>query len=396
VRYLTAWRLPAAPLLAIGLLTGCGAAAPLAAHSLGSSRSIPGTGASARPPFLPLSFTAISVTRWWVLGAVPCGARDCLAIRTTTDGGTTFRSLPAPPGTFWPTAPGAAPTVSSISFADAKDGWVWGPQLYATHDGGLHWTAIRLPGAVLELEPGLSTVYAAVFPATPCTTTGTCTARTPQPQLWRSQPSGDTWSVDPAAGGVGGSLAVHGRSVWVVNTIRTHDGPVLGTGLLHSANAGRTFALEPQQVTGIICNYSPVSNSFLWAYCSGGHFMFPFVSSDGGAHFKAVGTQAALITPVGYPNGAELIAASAATAVAASSVPESKLGIPLIRTTDEGAHWKVVQAQPGSNGNWSLIGFTTPEVGYAFWQNFGGRYETAQLWHTTNGGATWARVKAVN
>jgi hypothetical protein len=235
-----------------------------------------------------------------------------------------------------------------------------------------------------------------VFPPTPCTRTGTCTARTPEPLLWRSQPPSNTWSVDRAAGGVSGSLAVRGRSVWVVNTIRTRDGPVAGTRLLHSANAGRAFALEPQPVTGIVCTYSPVSNSFLWAYCSGGHFMFPSVSSDGGAHFKAVGTQAALITPVGYPNGAELIAASATTAVAASSVADSKLGIPLIGTTDEGARWEVVQAQPSRSGLWSLIGFTTPEVGYAFWQNFAGRYETAQLWHTTNGGANWTQVTNLN
>jgi photosystem II stability/assembly factor-like uncharacterized protein len=339
-----------------------------------------------RPRFVPMSFTAVSVTHWWVLGAVPCGARDCLGIKTTTDGGASFQSLPAPPGMFSP-AWNSPPAESFIGFANPEDGWVFDPGLYATHDGGLHWTAISMPGLVLELAPGMGEVYAVVSaPVRRCQVAGTCS--TPPNRLWRTRPSSNDWAVDRAASGVSFSLAVRGASVWVVNAE--------GTRLLHSADAGRTFALEPQPLTGVFCSYSPVSNSFLWAYCSGGHFMFPYVSTDGGAHFTSVGTEVARITPVGYPNGSELVAASATSAVAASSVSDGPPGIPLIRTIDEGARWQVVQAAPSSNGLWSLIGFTTPEVGYALWQNFSGGYGTAQLWRTTDGGATWTRVKAVN
>jgi hypothetical protein len=394
MRCLAPSRLPAAALLTIAFVSACGvAAAPATAHSLASSRSIAATASSGRPSFLPLSFTAVSVTHWWVLGAVPCGAKDCLSIKTTTNGGATFRSLPAPPGAF---APGAPPAGSSIRFADARDGWAFGPKLFATHDGGLHWTAIRMPGTVAELEPGLGQVYAVVLPPAPCATTGTCTARTPKPELWRTRPTTNGWAADGAAGAVGYSLAVHGRSVWVISAVLTRDGYVLGTHVLHSSNAGRTFAAEPQPATGIICEYSPVSATFLWAYCSGGHFMFPYVSSDGGAHFTAVGTEAARITPVGYANGSELIAASASTAVAASSVSTGKLGVPLIRTTDEGARWNVVQAQPGSSGQWSLIGFTTPGVGYAMWQGFAHGFATAELWRTVDAGAAWTQVKTLS
>lgn len=383
MRCLSPWRLLAAALLTMTLASGCGVTAA------------PVTGRSARPSFVPLSFTAVSATRWWVLGAVPCGANDCLSIKATANGGATFRSLPAPPGTFAP-GPAATPAESSVRFADANDGWVFGPRLYATHDGGLHWTAIPMPGVVEELQPGLGQVYAGVFPNAPCTSTGTCTAGTPQPRLWRTRPWSNDWTVDEAAGAVGGSLAVHGTSVWVVNAMLTRDGYALGMRLLHSTNAGATFAVEPQPVTGIFCEYSPVSATFLWAYCSGGHFMFPYVSADGGARFTAVGAEAAPITPVGFANGSELIAASASTAVAASSVATSKLGIPLIRSTDEGAHWNVVQAQPSSSGQWSLIGFTTPKVGYALWQSFAHGYPTAELWRTIDAGAEWTQVKALS
>lgn len=393
MRSLAPARRPAAALLAAALISGCGvAAAPTATHALASSRAIAGTKSATRPAFLALSFTAVSVTHWWVLGAVPCGARDCLSVKTTTNGGATFRSLPAPTGSF---APGAAPTGSSIRFADPTDGWVFGPKLYATHDGGLRWTAIRMPGAVGQLQPGLGRVYAVVVPAAPCADTGTCSVRTPEPQLWQTLPSDNYWTVDRAAGAVSSELAVHGTSVWVVNAMLTRDGYVLGTQLLESANAGETFALEPQQITGIYCWYSPVSAAFLWAYCSGGHFMFPFVSTDGGAHFTPVGSQTARITPVGYANGSGLIAASASTAIAASNLPVPGLGNPLIRTTDEGTRWQVAAAQPSRNGQWSLIGFTTPEVGYALWQSSAHGYATAQLWRTVDGGARWTPVTAL-
>jgi len=47
-------------------------------------------------------------------------------------------------------------------------------------------------------------------------------------------------------------------------------------------------------------------------------------------------------------------------------------------------------AAPDSSGTWSVIGFTTPEDGYALWEHGGTTYRaiTAQLWHTTDGGAT--------
>jgi hypothetical protein len=344
--------------------------------------------------FVPQSFTAVSATHWWVLGSVPCGTRDCPAIVTTTDGGTAFHSLPAPGGPFGPGL-NSPPAAGSIRFADSADGWVSGPALYATHDGGRHWTAVSLPGQVTELEPGLGVVFAVVTPpAPPCARTGTCTSSTPAPRVWRTQPSSDHWSADPAAGAVSTGLAVHGRSVWVINAMSTRDGPAIGTALLHSADGGSRFTLEPAAIPGIACSYSPASDTVVWSYCSGGHFMYTYLSGDAGAHFTAVGPiQAPRTTPNGYPNGSTLEAASPTTAVAASDLP----GDPLIRTIDGGTTWSVVQTPPDSSGTWSVIGFTTPEDGYALWEHGGTTYRTstAQLWHTTDGGATWSPVKTL-
>jgi photosystem II stability/assembly factor-like uncharacterized protein len=66
-----------------------------------------------------------------------------------------------------------------------------------------------------------------------------------------------------------------------------------------------------------------------------------------------------------------------------------------LRTTDGGVTWTTVQRPPDRTGTWLLIGFTTPMVGYAFWQRQGPSYpaNTAHLWRTTDGGATWSPVR---
>ncbi|HUY44640.1 MAG TPA: hypothetical protein VMV92_02775 [Streptosporangiaceae bacterium] len=189
----------------------------------------------------------------------------------TTDGGVTFRSMPAPGGRFGP-ALDSPPAAGSIRFADPSDGLVFRPALYVTHDGGRRWTAISVPGQVTDLEPGLGEVFAVITPPAPrCSATGTCTSRTPAPQLWRARPSSDRWTADPAAGGVAGALAVHGDSVWLINTLSTRDGPAAGTGLLRSADGGGQFAVEPEPIPGIGCSYSSATDAVLWSYCSGGH-----------------------------------------------------------------------------------------------------------------------------
>jgi hypothetical protein len=176
-----------------------------------------------------MSFSAIDAAHWWVLGSVPCGDRNCLSVATTTDGGASFRSLPAPGAPFGP-GRNAPPAADQIRFADARDGWAFGPGLYATHDGGWHWAAIPVPGAVTDLEPGLGQVFAVVTPTDPaCSRTGTCDTSAPAPGLWRAQPGSDGWSPDPAAGGVSLGLAVHGHSVWILDSMPTRDGAAIGT-----------------------------------------------------------------------------------------------------------------------------------------------------------------------
>jgi hypothetical protein len=328
-----------------------------------------------------------------VLGFARCGSRECPKIATTTDAGASFQSLPAPGGRFK-----LVPAASGIAFANSRDGWVFGPRLYATHDGGRHWKAISIPGTVTQLEPGSDEVFAVVQPPEPaCYKTGSCTRRTtPKAPLWRVAPASDAWRRDPAtvAHGASVGLGVHGRSIWVIDTETSRDGLAVGSGLQHSADDGAHFALEPGRRFGIPGFYFPVSNKIVWVYTSGGHFMFAQRSTDAGAHFRPVGPLSySKTTPNNYPNGSSLKPASSRTAVAASDLP----GHSLIRTLDAGATWRVVHAPLDRRGFWGVIGFTTPNVGYALWTDPGppAAKNSTQLWRTKNAGATWSPVTAL-
>jgi len=55
--------------------------------------------------------------------------------------------------------------VRQVRFADADNGWAFGPDLWATHDGGAHWGRTRLPGvengaAVSDLAAAAGAVHA--------------------------------------------------------------------------------------------------------------------------------------------------------------------------------------------------------------------------------------------
>jgi photosystem II stability/assembly factor-like uncharacterized protein len=94
--------------------------------------------------FSPVSVTAISPNRWWVLGS------DGL-VAATTDGGDTFSVVTKSVG------PGA----TMLRFANAADGWaVTASGLVATSNGGTTWSPVRLDGKVAAVEAGGGSVFA--------------------------------------------------------------------------------------------------------------------------------------------------------------------------------------------------------------------------------------------
>jgi photosystem II stability/assembly factor-like uncharacterized protein len=117
--------------------------------------------------FVPRSATFISADEGWVLGTTDCGPDLCPVIVHTGDGARTWARVHAPATTI-STAPQpveATTGVTEIRFADRQDGWVFGPELWATHDGGLSWDRLTLPVArggapVVALETAAGQVHA--------------------------------------------------------------------------------------------------------------------------------------------------------------------------------------------------------------------------------------------
>ena len=124
--------------------------------------------------FEPGSVTFVSATTGFVIGIdSTCAAGSCVALARTSDAGATWVSLPAPPAAYvnrFGTS-ATAPAVSEVRFADALDGWIYGPSLFATHDGGATWQQLDLGGSVVALETSGGFVDAVV---SPCSTQETC------------------------------------------------------------------------------------------------------------------------------------------------------------------------------------------------------------------------------
>jgi hypothetical protein len=116
------------------------------------------------PGWLPSNFTPSSVT-WdslstgWVLGPAgtpgKCGAQQdsavCTSVAVTHDGGATWSGVPAPITT----------SVSGLRFLNQTYGWAFGPQLWATDDGGDHWHLVDTGNlSVTQLETINGRAYA--------------------------------------------------------------------------------------------------------------------------------------------------------------------------------------------------------------------------------------------
>lgn len=196
--------------------------------------------------FRAQSATFVSADQGWVLGTAPCATAPCTSIVRTSDDGGTWAGIPAPTdGLENPQSGSTIPSgVSEIRFADNLNGWVFGPDLWSTHDGGAMWSHITSgPGAsrVVDLESSGGFVYVV---------TEQCSdqASTCPGQLWRSGNTTDafqtlaTFAVAPEDAYAGPILAVHDATGYVVTAATT--GAIGTPALLVTAN-GTSWSTEP-------------------------------------------------------------------------------------------------------------------------------------------------------
>jgi photosystem II stability/assembly factor-like uncharacterized protein len=347
------------------------ATATTTATATHSSATVPGKPTGQGSPsipanFHPQSFTAISELTWWVLGAAPCSLvglqPPCGAILRTTDGGRSFTALEAPLASL----AGRLSTsgYSQIRFADLRNGFAYGPNLYATHDGGATWQPVDVGGDVSDLAISDGEVYAIVSP--PPGSAG---------QLMRSPVGQDQWSTVTAAGRVSGGLWVLGHEVLA----QSASGPGYGAHLLVSDDGGASFTSYPAPSPGLPCDFQAQSTPVIWANCATGTESGVWRSTDGGASFtSAVAPGAHLM----LPNSAVFAAASDTTAVVGYQQ--------LYRTSDAGATWAPVG--PPGIAQWAYLGFTDATHGVALGYVGSVASGNERLYYTTDGGQTYHLV----
>ena len=338
--------------------------------------------------FQPVSVTFVSPTQGWALGVAPCAGQACqVAVVRTLDGGRTWSDVPAPPAVLsaWERglaaqmSPGSG--VSGLRFATPLDGWAYGPDLWATHDGGTTWTRATIPGAatdpIVALEAAAGSVHAVVYDI----------ANGASVRIATSPVTADTWTladatVDIGAGPVPSTQLVLAHSLgWVLQVNRT----VVG-GLALVDGQWKTWTPACGDVVGPAV-LAASSGSDVVASCDVGTWSTPkgthlFRSHDNGGTFSETGAT--------IP-----IQGSSAIALAGSSIlvgGTTDQGSTIVRSADGGKTWR--QVLDAGQAGVVYLGFTTPTQGVAITTQPSNTASTflGTLYMSHDAGATWTKV----
>lgn len=321
--------------------------------------------------FVAKSVTFASVQVGWVLGTAPCGTTNCLSLLRTTDGGRVWTSIPTPPAVY---SIGYQEGVKMVRFADLHDGWLFKPDLWATHDGGTHWNRVRLPGIeadseVFDVEAAAGLVHAAIFDAT-----GNRIETSPVgAEAWQLSST----TIQSGAGPVPmAQIVLQGTTGWLVAIDRT----ITGGARLQN---GRWLGWQPPcaQAGGPVvlaastpADLTAVCDEGVWGPAPSGMGFHSYLSTDGGAHFNRTWTR----LPPGCCGD---VATSQPGEAIVSGVVNGVEG--LFGTFDNGATWTAVYR--GSTG--ADLGFTSRSQGVSL------NPDTGTLLMTFDGGHHWNPVE---
>ena len=339
-----------------------------------STTTTPAAGGGPGQPggFNAVSVSFVSARTGWVLGREACATPPCTRVYRTDDGGRTWRAVNAPPAPLAEQNSGEA--VEEVRFANLSDGWVALPEVWATHDGGVHWARQGLP-AVYALEAAGGFVH--VVTSAPGGFRFRILSSPMHSDAWH--PNGP--EVDAGAGPVPrAQIVLHANRGWILLTNRvTSEGARLQGG-------GWVTWKPPCASDGAPVVMAASTDRDLVAHCAEGVWNDKppedraFVSGDASATFHPVPT------PLPVRFGGELAAARPTTWVLGASDKDNRPQ--LFRTADTGRTWKVVYHGEGEV-DWTDLGFTTPEQGVVI---SGGGGEAGRLLMTFDGGATWNPV----
>jgi len=325
-----------------------------------------------------LDLTFVDTSHGWLIGSQCDNQGTCtLTVQSSRDGGKTWQIGPAPnTGIAWNGDSTPSHNVRNIRFANLKDGWAFGPGLFATHDGGKTWTDETQSQPIIALQPVENSVWAIE---------GSCT---PENQcnfsLIQWNPANDSWQPinhQPLIPGPQVQLVRYkGRDAWILswgpgsspsnpaNTLSiTHDG-------------GQTWAERSSPCTeagSFTERLAAVDSQQAWIACAGepgaGQQMkYLFKSSDSGESWG----ERIDIGSAGYLDD-----------LAATTPDNGFMGMgrgSLLTTQDGGQSWTpaipISKANPTDTSGWRIV-FVDSQNG---WASLG-----RLIFRTTDEGKTW-------
>jgi hypothetical protein len=332
--------------------------------------------------FRPSSVTFVGTETGFVIGqaSIPghCATRYCTSVARTDDAGKTWGGVPAPLAG----APDGATGVSQIRFLNRGDGWAFGPELFATHDGGQTWTQVDTSGLrVTDLETVGDRAFA-LFAS--CAGGGPqfaaqCTSYT----LYSSPATADGWapvgaSTSGLAGGAAALVLTGTRGYLLAPDGMVYAGPVNGA-------AWHPVARVPCPVGPAQPDGQPAGALLAAAGASQLVVACPPAPAPGGLQTKPVFTSAN--GGAGWQPAAAAPSAGTATSLAASPggtvVLGTTAGIEVL--TAGSAAWQQAAVTGGPAGGFGFVGLTTDEQGVALPADPAAR----AVWFTFDGGQSW-------
>src|SRR5215472_17421569 len=356
------------------------------------------------PNFQPTSVTFVSLSTGAVIGQAGTPGHCaiiptvCTSLAGTSDHGIHWYGVSAP----LTGAPDGSHGVGQLRFLNARDGWAFGPELWVRHDGGAQWKQEQTYGMrVTDLETAGDRAFA-IFAT--CKGTGpSYAADCSSPMLFYSPTETDQWrpvpipnstlyayGPGPGPGPASGSLVLSDGTGYMMDPSGTLlRGPLTG-GFWTKASppvnsrhgqclpgapgpsgrpAGALLAANAKELV-LVCTSgtSPAGDTQVKDIVA---------STDGGAHWSAIGTAPA-------PGIATSVAIQAQDNLVLLATDSG-----LYRSANGGRSWQLAQPSPGGAAagkpGFSYVGMTSPAQGVALPADA----RLGLVFITTDGGASW-------
>jgi photosystem II stability/assembly factor-like uncharacterized protein len=243
--------------------------------------------ATPRPGGAPMQLIDLAfadASHGWAIGSSCTQSSTCpLQLRITTDGGRAWYAASAPQVQALGGYPGW-----QVRFVSAQVGWLYGPGLFRTTDGGQTWSDAGFGHAILSIAASGNSVWAV---AADCNQ-GQCLRMT----LYRSADQGSSWGRASAQPGTVGQAAqlirVSDSTGWVLSWSTSNASLDSALAVTHDGGQSWQRLVRPcAPETSIVDAGAALADGSLWIVCGGDHAMGQerkqvIVSHDGGVHWN--------------------------------------------------------------------------------------------------------------